>query len=132
MLEELLKSVFFFFSSRRRHTRLQGDWSSDVCSSDLREIPVKRAPEPLQEQVPGGVRINKRLADMGLCSRREADEWVDKGWVRVNGELAVMGQNVVAADRITVEREARERQDQQVTILIHKPMGYVKIGRAHV
>src|SRR5256885_6753477 len=30
-----LLSVFFFFSSRRRHTRLQGDWSSDVCSSDL-------------------------------------------------------------------------------------------------
>src|SRR5256885_3162818 len=29
------QSVFFFFSSRRRHTRLQGDWSSDVCSSDL-------------------------------------------------------------------------------------------------
>src|SRR2546426_10998296 len=29
-------SIFFFFSSRRRHTRLQGDWSSDVCSSDLR------------------------------------------------------------------------------------------------
>src|SRR2546426_4972998 len=28
-------SCFFFFSSRRRHTRLQGDWSSDVCSSDL-------------------------------------------------------------------------------------------------
>src|SRR3989454_12804440 len=30
-----LRSFFFFFSSRRRHTRLQGDWSSDVCSSDL-------------------------------------------------------------------------------------------------
>src|SRR2546426_176721 len=30
--------VFFFFSSRRRHTRLQGDWSSDVCSSDLRRL----------------------------------------------------------------------------------------------
>src|SRR2546426_7219221 len=30
-----LSSSFFFFSSRRRHTRLQGDWSSDVCSSDL-------------------------------------------------------------------------------------------------
>src|SRR5256885_13055904 len=29
--------MFFFFSSRRRHTRLQGDWSSDVCSSDLAE-----------------------------------------------------------------------------------------------
>src|SRR5256885_2893089 len=30
-----LSTLFFFFSSRRRHTRLQGDWSSDVCSSDL-------------------------------------------------------------------------------------------------
>src|SRR5256885_6474806 len=30
-----LVAIFFFFSSRRRHTRLQGDWSSDVCSSDL-------------------------------------------------------------------------------------------------
>src|SRR3989454_7760153 len=40
--------MFFFFSSRRRHTRLQGDWSSDVCSSDLsivalRDIPVVNA-----------------------------------------------------------------------------------------
>src|SRR5256885_3948086 len=32
-------SVCFFFSSRRRHTRLQGDWSSDVCSSDLHGVP---------------------------------------------------------------------------------------------
>src|SRR3989454_4752881 len=31
----VIVNVFFFFSSRRRHTRLQGDWSSDVCSSDL-------------------------------------------------------------------------------------------------
>src|SRR5256885_11532649 len=38
MLARFVKSTrygFFFFSSRRRHTRLQGDWSSDVCSSDL-------------------------------------------------------------------------------------------------
>src|SRR2546426_4567349 len=39
--------VFFFFSSRRRHTRLQGDWSSDVCSSDLvvATIPIGQAPQ---------------------------------------------------------------------------------------
>src|SRR5256885_9642422 len=36
-------SCCFFFSSRRRHTRLQGDWSSDVCSSDLLMVPVIRA-----------------------------------------------------------------------------------------
>src|ERR1022692_3574007 len=34
--EALAHTLIFFFSSRRRHTRLQGDWSSDVCSSDLR------------------------------------------------------------------------------------------------
>src|SRR5256885_6270051 len=40
MLQRVCDSVFifFFFSSRRRHTRLQGDWSSDVCSSDLKYI----------------------------------------------------------------------------------------------
>src|SRR5205807_6422804 len=35
----------FFFSSRRRHTRLQGDWSSDVCSSDLFEVNYRLAPQ---------------------------------------------------------------------------------------
>src|SRR5256885_8913937 len=36
--------LFFFFSSRRRHTRLQGDWSSDVCSSDLGTSQAARWP----------------------------------------------------------------------------------------
>src|SRR5256885_13257433 len=34
--------IIFFFSSRRRHTRLQGDWSSDVCSSDLKAMDDRR------------------------------------------------------------------------------------------
>src|SRR5256885_12326402 len=42
-LRMLDTSVMFFFSSRRRHTRLQGDWSSDVCSSDLKLRGVLRA-----------------------------------------------------------------------------------------
>src|SRR3712207_8107113 len=39
--------MFFFFSSRRRHTRYWRDWSSDVCSSDLRQ-PRHRLPQPLR------------------------------------------------------------------------------------
>src|SRR5256885_3158792 len=39
----LLLQMFFFFSSRRRHTRLQGDWSSDVCSSDLMKHSTPKA-----------------------------------------------------------------------------------------
>src|SRR5256885_6886654 len=35
-MDVTIDCMFFFFSSRRRHTRLQGDWSSDVCSSDLK------------------------------------------------------------------------------------------------
>ena len=71
------------------------------------------------------VRLNKRMADLGLCSRREADDWISRGWVRVNGLPAVMGQPVAATARIDVAREAEQQQRQQVTILINKPVGYV-------
>ncbi|MES2244479.1 MAG: pseudouridine synthase [Pseudomonadota bacterium] len=71
------------------------------------------------------VRLNKRMAELGLCSRREADDWISRGWVRVDGQPAVMGQPVAANARIDVAREAEQYQRQQVTILINKPVGYV-------
>ena len=71
------------------------------------------------------VRLNKRMADLGLCSRREADDWIARGWVRVNGLPAVMGQPVAANARIDIAREAEQQQRQQVTILINKPVGFV-------
>jgi 23S rRNA pseudouridine2604 synthase len=70
-------------------------------------------------------RLNKRMAELGLCSRREADDWISKGWVRVNGEIAPMGLQVAPDARIEVDPKARGQQQQQVTILINKPMGYV-------
>ncbi|CAM5780559.1 pseudouridine synthase [Ottowia pentelensis] len=90
----------------------------------------RRAPAPTggsgtSQGGAGPVRLNKRLADMGLCSRREADEWIERGWVRVNGAPAVMGVKVGPQDRVTVERQAEAAQAQRVTILLHKPMGYV-------
>jgi len=57
--------------------------------------------------------------------RREADAWIEQGWVRVNGQVAGMGMQVTPADRITVDKAAEQKQQQQVTILLHKPMGYV-------
>ncbi|MDI1269717.1 MAG: pseudouridine synthase [Polaromonas sp.] len=71
------------------------------------------------------VRLNKRMAELGLCSRREADDWISRGWVRVDGQPAVVGQPVAANARIEVAREAEQYQRQQVTILINKPVGYV-------
>lgn len=90
--------------------------------------PIRRIPKATVAPPPGPtapVRLNKRMADERLCSRREADEWIERGWVRVNGQPAVMGQKVTPADRITVERAAQGQQARQVTVLLHKPVGYV-------
>ena len=70
-------------------------------------------------------RLNKRMAELGLCSRREADDWIAKGWVRVDGQTAVMGLQVAADARIDVDPKAQGQQQRQVTILLHKPIGYV-------
>ncbi len=71
------------------------------------------------------VRLNKRMAELGLCSRREADAWIEQGWVKVNGKPAEMGVKVTPADRVEVDKKAQGHQATQVTILLHKPMGYV-------
>jgi 23S rRNA pseudouridine2604 synthase len=70
-------------------------------------------------------RLNKRMAELGLCSRREADDWIARGWVRVDGVVAVMGLQVAPEARIEVDPKARGQQRQQVTILLNKPVGYV-------
>src|SRR6267154_4892848 len=53
---------FFFFSSRRRHTRWTGDWSSDVCSSDLVECRQAKPPEPDLGGRPGWLYTFQRFA----------------------------------------------------------------------
>src|SRR6266516_6719143 len=54
--------IFFFFSSRRRHTRSYGDWSSDVCSSDLEARPTrKRRSMPRTEKVEKVAELKARI-----------------------------------------------------------------------
>ncbi len=71
------------------------------------------------------MRLNKRMAELGLASRREADAWIAQGWVRVDGQVAELGLMVGASAQIEVDRSARQLQAQQVTILLHKPIGVV-------
>ena len=87
--------------------------------------PRVRAEAPAAPSDGAATRLNKRLADLGHCSRREADDWIAKGWVRVNGQVAQMGQTVVAGDQIDIQRSAQDSQSARVTILLHKPVGYV-------
>ena len=73
----------------------------------------------------GTSRLNKRMAELGLASRREADDWIARGWVKVNGQVASMGMQVTPEARIEVAKQAQGQQANQVTILINKPMGIV-------
>jgi 23S rRNA pseudouridine2604 synthase len=62
---------------------------------------------------------------MGIASRREADDWIAAGWVRVNGKMAVLGQRVGRDAHIEVDPHARSQQALRVSIVINKPIGYV-------
>lgn len=71
------------------------------------------------------MRLSKRMAELKLCSRREADHYIEQGWVKVNGEIAILGQKVLPQDRIDLDKRAHQQQAQRVTILLNKPVGFV-------
>lgn len=87
--------------------------------------PFRRPAPPQAASGNGPVRLNKRMAELGMCSRREADEWIANGWVKVNGKPAEMGVKVTPSDRVEIDKAATGQQANQVTILINKPIGYV-------
>ena len=75
---------------------------------------------------PDEPRLSKRMGELGLCSRREADQWIANGWVRVDGKVVdTLGVRVSRDVHIEIDRAARAQQDSRVTILLHKPVGYV-------
>lgn len=84
--------------------------------------PQQRHPDNHQE----GVRLSKVMSERAMCSRREADLWIERGWVFVNGErVAELGTRIDPNAEITISKEAEKDQAKQVTILLHKPVGYV-------
>jgi 23S rRNA pseudouridine2604 synthase len=85
------------------------------------EAPAAQPPHP-----PENPRLSKRMSELGLCSRREADEWIASGWVSVDGKvITTLGARVSPAARITIDTAAQRDQRERVTILLHKPLGYV-------
>ncbi len=81
---------------------------------------------PQHAEQPGSMRLSKRMSELGIASRREADEWIPKGWVRVDGKVITeLGSRVMPGQLISIEAKARDAQALKVTILINKPVGYV-------
>ncbi|AVR87818.1 hypothetical protein Tharo_0876 [Thauera aromatica K172] len=88
--------------------------------------PLPAAPPLPLAASPDGVRLSKVMAERGICSRREADEFIERGWVFVDGKrVAELGVRIDPQARITLAPEATRTQQQRVTILLHKPVGYV-------
>ncbi|WP_413584107.1 pseudouridine synthase [Bdellovibrio sp. HCB274] len=72
------------------------------------------------------VRLSKLMAERGICSRREADDYISRGLVMVNGEkIDQLGTKVDPGVKITLEAEALKQQKRLATILLNKPIGYV-------
>jgi len=89
-------------------------------------VPSAAAQRPLANPAAAeGVRISKLITERGLASRREADDWIAAGWVRVGGKLAELGQRVAPDAAIDIDPRARQEQARQVTVLLNKPMGIV-------
>jgi len=75
---------------------------------------------------PGTLRLSKRMSELGLASRREADEWIAKGWVRVDGRVvSELGSRVLPDQQVTIDKRARSEQASRITVLLNKPIGYV-------
>lgn len=71
------------------------------------------------------MRLQKYLAECGVCSRRKAEEWIAAGRVSVNGRTAALGMNVEETDEIRLDGEPVRRPAGHTYIMLHKPRGYV-------
>jgi len=85
----------------------------------------KRKKFEVPEQKENGVRINKYLGDAGVCSRREADKYIEQGKVTIDGKVAEMGSRVFPGQKVTFNGKELKKQEEQVLIAFYKPVGIV-------
>jgi len=72
------------------------------------------------------MRLQKYLADCGVCSRRKAEEMIAAGRVFINGNQASLGARVDAScDKVSVDGKLKQLPDKKVWIMLHKPEGYI-------
>lgn len=72
------------------------------------------------------IRLSKLMSERGICSRREADDYIAKGYVSVDGKVITeLGTKVLPNVKITLSAEAMTKQNSLITIMLNKPIGYV-------
>jgi len=72
------------------------------------------------------IRLSKLMSEQGICSRREADRYIELGWVFVDGvQISELGTKIYPTQKIKLNKAAQAQQTQLVTLLLNKPIGYV-------
>jgi len=72
------------------------------------------------------IRLSKLMSERGICSRREADEYIARGWVFVDGKrISELGTRVSPTALVKLDRQAEAVQGERMTVLLNKPIGYV-------
>ena len=69
------------------------------------------------------ISLNKYISDTGFCSRREADKYIDKGRVSINGKEAKKGNRVMENDAVQIDGELLKKKSVPVYIMLNKPKG---------
>ena len=75
------------------------------------------------EKIEYPIRINRFLYLNNLCSRRQADRFIEQGLIKINGEIAVLGQKVNKDDKVEIAEEIEERKESFRYIKFYKPKG---------
>jgi len=78
------------------------------------------------------VRLNKFISETGVCSRREADKWIEAGRVTCNGQPAVLGTQVSPGDEVRIDGDLIGVKKQQVYIALNKPVGIICTTESHI
>lgn len=78
------------------------------------------------------MRLNKYISETGVCSRREADKWIEAGRVTLNGQPASLGTQVADGDEVRVDGDAIGIKKKQIYIALNKPVGIICTTEAHI
>lgn len=77
----------------------------------------------IEKDIKEGIRVNKYLSDCGICSRRQADRFVEEGRIQVNGEVAVMGTKVFENDVVKLDNKVISKENELILLAMNKPRG---------
>jgi 23S rRNA pseudouridine2604 synthase len=78
------------------------------------------------------VRLNKYISETGVCSRREADKWIEAGRVTCNGQPALLGTQVAQGDEVRIDGALIGVKKKQVYIALNKPVGIICTTETHI